>query len=649
MTSVNLVSPNDNGNLYSVRFKEPLVIEPNSNVSLNFAKFKRNGNIFFSKDQTITLTLNGVKPSLKPVAPFTQVNTALDNLGDGAGVLKITKVNPDTGKAGYSVEELDKRIKTLFDNYQLRDTDKPTQFFNYEGIEFDNTNKNLIRIGYIQKNPLNKLQDITLSTNDVKGGAVANGNAYEKTSADAAVSYYDNYALSKEHYNFNYSSPLGIQTVKSRNLIHFKVNKKLSEQGKAVSIGLGSKEIGNSDWTDNTTSNTTALTRGTGATNNSANGTAMSNPAVYAVGSTQMPDADKTDAAAEDNILASFFTIEITGGGGTVPKQLHVYMPKCEGETSTRFTNMSKEIVEMEEVFSTHLSAFMNNTEDQAVELAVETYWLKNSTLNVSDGRFDRMYFRVYNMVGVSSYTNDNLIFDSKRRGKKYGINNQWFQSNGGGAVGTTAITGTNAQKENKINCSLPFNIIMSAQKQGEGFEFVRATSFNKDDDNATATNPQTFINRYSMAFSDELASYLGTKTTTPNINPNFDEPNVVLVQRQDAELVRDTSYSIFMKNLPIKCYRNIQKSYINGNQSSQGFVQPILYDVPTPFADSQIVNVGDGDIVVGTYQPSINKVLTLDNNRLVLNNLDVEIRDTETNEIAKELTGSVINFTISK
>ena len=650
MTSVNLVSPNDNGNLYSVRFKEPLVIEPNSSVSLNFAKFKRNGNISFSKDQFITLKLLGAKPSLKPVAPF-NTNMTLDDLGDGAGVLKIPKINPNTGKSGYSVLELDTQIKTVFDAYQLRDTDKPTQFFKYEGVSIDTTQKNLVRLGYLQQNPLNDLKDITLSTADVKSGAATATNAYEKTSDDAAVSYYDNYALSNEYYNFNYSSPLGIQEIKSRNLIHFKVNRKLATQNKSVALGLWSSDIGNSTWTDNTTTNTGAMTRGTGTSNNSANGTAMTNPAIYGVGDTQTTLANVSVAGTEDAMLASYFTVEITGGGGVSPKSIIISMPKCDGETTKRFTNMNKEIVEMEIVYSQHLSSILGAVDEDhtAVEIAIETYWLRGSPLVSTDGSLDRMFFRLYNMVGYTTQTEANLIFDTKTRGgQKYCIKNNWFQSNAGGAQGLGTFTGTNAEKLSKINASIPFNIIMSAQAKGEGFEFVRATCFNKNDDNATTAHPLTLINRYQMTFSDELANYLGTLTTT-SLDPNFDETSVPLIQRENAELVRDTSYSIFMKNLPIKCYRNIQKSYVNGNQSSQGFVQPILYDVPTPFADSQIINVGNGDIIVGTYQPSINKVLTLDNNRLVINNLDVEIRDTETNEIASEISGSVINFTISK
>ena len=82
-------------------------------------------------------------------------------------------------------------------------------------------------------------------------------------------------------------------------------------------------------------------------------------------------------------------------------------------------------------------------------------------------------------------------------------------------------------------------------------------------------------------------------------------------------------------------------------NVQSSGYAQPIIYDVPTPYANSNIINLGQGDIMVGTFQPNIQKILKLDNNRQVLNSMDVEIRDIETNEIAKGVINSVINFTI--
>tara|TARA_R110002167_G_scaffold84455_4_gene229644 strand:+ start:2077 stop:4029 length:1953 start_codon:yes stop_codon:yes gene_type:complete len=648
MTSVNLVSPEDNGHLYSVRFREPLVIEANSKVNMNFAKFKRNGNLFFSNDQTITLEILGCIPSLKPVAPFAS-NLTLDDLGDGAGVLKIPKINPDTGKAGYSVLELDTRIKTLFDAYQLRDTNKPTQFFHYEGIEVDMLNKNLIRCGYSQQTPQNLMKDITLSTADVKGGGADADNAYTKTSADPDNLYYDNYALSKEHYNFMYNSPYGAGS--DRNLIHFRCNRPIDTLENGVSIGLYSKEIADSTWTDATASNTTALTKGTGATNNSANGTAMTNPMIFAANvATQTANAGVAVAGSVNHVLGSYMTFEITGSAGANPNKLSIYFKKKDAGDTKYFNDMGDDFEGMTRVFTESLTA-IGIPNDANCEFAIETYWIKgNGTARVNTGRTDSMYIRVYNMVGYTNHTEDNLVWDSRSLGRKVGaIEANWFTNYSGGISGNDAMTGDNTVKASKINASLPFNLIMSAQKQGEGFEFVRMAGFNKDDDNANPANPHTFIQRYKMTFSEELANYLGESESINGINPNNSNVNVDSVSREEAEIVRDSSYSIYLKNLPIKCYKNIQQKFQNGNNNSVGFVVPILYDVPTPFADSQIVNMGDGDIIVGTYQPSINKVLDLDNNKMIINNLDVEIRDTITNELSKELSGSVINFTITK
>lgn len=646
MTSVNLVSPENNGHLYSVRFREPLIIEANSKVNMNFAKFKRNGNLFFNNDQTITITIEGCMPSLKPVAPFAS-NVTVDDLGDGAGVLKIPKINPDTGKAGYSVLELDTRIKSLFDSLQLRDTDKPTQFFHYEGIEVDMLNENLIRCGYSQQTPQNLIKDITLSTADVKGGAATADDAYTKTSANPNDLYYDNYALSQEHYNFMYNSPYNTGT--DRNLIHFRCNRQVDTLLNAVSIGLYSKEIADSTWTSATTSNATALTKGTAAANNSANATSMTNPMIFAPNATQTLNNAVGVADAVNHILGSYMTFEITGTAGANPNKLNIYFKKKTAGDSKHFNDMEDDFTGMTRVFSKSLTAIgVPNTAN--AEFAIETYWKTgNGSIRVNTGLTDSMYIRVYNMVGKTNHTEDNLVWDSRSLGRKTGaIEARWFTNYSGGMGGDTAITGTDAVKVSKINASLPFNLIMSAQKQGEGFEFVRMSGFKKTDDNATTTNPHTFIQRYKMEFSEELANYLG-ESKSASINPNNSNVNVDSVSREEAELVRDSSYSIYLKNLPIKCYKNIQQKFQNGNENSVGFVQPILYDVPTPFADSQIVNMGDGDIIVGTYQPSINKVLDLDNNKMIINNLDVEIRDTITNELSKELSGSVVNFTITK
>ena len=108
MTSINLVSPVGNGHTYSVRFREPLVIEANSKVYLNFAKFKRNSSVYFTTDQTIEVILNEVLPTVLPS------DTSVSNSVMGLNSITIPTINPITGQTGYTAKELEKVISDRF-------------------------------------------------------------------------------------------------------------------------------------------------------------------------------------------------------------------------------------------------------------------------------------------------------------------------------------------------------------------------------------------------------------------------------------------------------------------------------------------------------------------------------------------------------
>tara|TARA_R110002074_G_scaffold79036_5_gene178467 strand:- start:325 stop:912 length:588 start_codon:yes stop_codon:yes gene_type:complete len=194
----------------------------------------------------------------------------------------------------------------------------------------------------------------------------------------------------------------------------------------------------------------------------------------------------------------------------------------------------------------------------------------------------------------------------------------------------------------------------MSSQVNGEGFETLELTGWEKVGANSplgTASNasPITLVNSYQLKLSTEIARFLGVNTSD-KYNPNQPEDEVSSITKVNPSNT-DESYSIFLKNLPIRAYKNIQSKAMSSgaNIQSAGYSQPIIHDVPAPYSDSKVINSGSGDILVGTFQPSILKKLDLDNNRMVLNSLDVEIRDIETNEISEGLSGSVINFTIEK
>ena len=157
-------------------------------------------------------------------------------------------------------------------------------------------------------------------------------------------------------------------------------------------------------------------------------------------------------------------------------------------------------------------------------------------------------------------------------------------------------------------------------------------TGFKKNltaDDGGVASNanPITLVQEYSMKCSTEIAKFLGVSQTA-RLNPNMPESIAQRITKTESDQYDDDSYSIFIKNLPIKAYKNIQSKAMSAGNNVQaaGYSQPILHDIPTPYSDSRTINSGSGDVIVGTFQPSIKKTLDLDNNRQVLNSLDVEM-----------------------
>ena len=79
----------------------------------------------------------------------------------------------------------------------------------------------------------------------------------------------------------------------------------------------------------------------------------------------------------------------------------------------------------------------------------------------------------------------------------------------------------------------------------------------------------------------------------------------------------------------------DIFKKTLEKNKNEKKF---IFYDGP-PFATGK---PHYGHILAGSIKDTICR-------HAQFNNLDVEIRDTITNELSKELSGSVVNFTITK
>ena len=638
MTSVNLVSPTDNGHVYSVRFKEPLVIEPKSSVYLNFAKFKRNANIYFTNAQTITLTLTDVLPTHLP-STSTTANSVLET-----STITIPTINPDTGTSGYSPKELEQYISTQLNALRLKTNGtSPSQFFNYTAY-FQNQDNNKIRIGYVANLP--EKTDMTIhATHKRDAGVGLDYDLFLKTSDDQAGNLiYDSYAFSAEHYSSFYTGDIDTDN-SGRNLISFSTNTNIGSQTGGIAVALTSLEIadsleGGADWTEYATHATTSFTHGDDAQYNAsaAPNTPLTNPILFqsnTLGAIRF--ANITTAINRLAVPQGFFTIEITGTNNTKPNYLNVFYggSRPAGRHLLALSHSGDAINYMKRIASIPLQDLTSiPLADTKAKFSFELYQYAST----ESGAGRRTAIRVFNNINTPLNNSSTLIFDSQ---KAIGTFSSAFFTN-------KVLAGTDAQKAQQLNAQLPFSLGFFAQSKNQGIEFCRTSCYEKDDNNADGNNPLSVIRDYKMTFSNELGRYLGQTTTFP-LNPNSNETDADKVEKLNGDQHENESYSIFLKDLPIKNFKNIQSNPMGAgkNVQSSGYAQPIIYDVPTPYANSNIINLGQGDIMVGTFQPNIQKILKLDNNRQVLNSMDVEIRDIETNEIAKGVINSVINFTI--
>lgn len=662
MTSINLVSPVDNGHTYSVRFREPLVIEANSKVYLNFAKFKRNSSIYFNTDQTIEVVLNEVLPTVLPAAAGT-ANTVM-----GTNSITIPVINPLTNQSGYTASQLEQVINERLGgdpevaaDYGIRAVaGVPKQMMLYNPV-YERQDYSKIAIGWYKDYNILDLPSWLGLSGAHNFGMAENGigDVCVKTSADAGADpadlYYDCFGMSKQTYDFSYQSALSPNS-ENHNLIEFQANMSVGEQVGSIFMGLSSHEIadslkaGGDDWTayaDGSSDN--SFTHGTTGTQTSSSGRTLLVPILYKPNSSDALQSSASVADKAASVPQAFLGIEITGSSQPDGNKQMLNIWRASNYTTRHNapTRAAAEINRMIKVWSCPMASLLEGADANNVNarFALQTYWAEGFQASTND----KLEFRLFNLINSNYVDNTNLIYDSKN-------SIRWLTYNFFRQKGLTTInTGTDAQKAQKANSQIPFNVLMSAQKVGEGFETLKMAGWEKTGTNSplgTATNnsPITLVQAYQFKISSELARFVGVNESD-KYNPNLPENQVSSIVKEDADQHTDESYSIFLKNLPISAYKNIQSKAMSAgnNVQSAGYAQPIIHDVPTPYSDSKVINSGTGDIIVGTFQPSIQKKLDLDNNRQVLNSLDVEIRDIESNVIAEGLSGSVINFTIEK
>jgi len=646
MTSVNLISPTGKGELYKVRFKTPLEIEKNSKVYLNFASFTRNQKIFFDTDQTITFDTNDlvVVPN-RTEALFNTVNS--NKILETNGIT-IPKKNSGTGDAGYTVTELREFIQTEMNKLQKKNDNSKSIFYNYEFIGTDTAGtsiyKNKIPLGWILNDDRGNYTPVTLRANIGLGGGTqidAQGEnfTYVKTSDTAVlnqivVPVYDNFGISNEVYNHNQALS-NTDNIDKHNIIIFKTATNIDDMGGCVSLGLIPSEVLDGTW-----STWTNRPKGQAATNN---GGADCNPPIYVSGRTKTTLAERTAATrTRQGKLGAFLEVQITDPqyanevGTNMGRRVRISVARNTNNdvnlTTGTFKNtkMDFNVVRMIQVASFSLDKIMNNVTSRKLQLGLQMYFDSSNNYWGNDlPSARRWYYRLYNFTDNLNVNSDNIIFDSRIQG--HYLTGTFFNMD---FVDNQGIMGS------IIKAQRGFNLIMSAQAKGDGFENVTVKQINRED--ATNNSPTTQIQRYSMSFSSELAGYVGT-AKTELLSPNTTDENPQLYYLNELlEEWNNRIYSIYLKGLPITNYKNVE------DEEKSGYSKPIIYDVPAPYSN---VNTDDstGGTITGVFQPNFPKILNLRNNKIIINEIDVEIRNGYTDRIIKGLEKSVINFTIQE
>lgn len=628
--NINLLSPtkNDNGFNYNVRFRENIKFKPNAKVYLNYATFSRESEVQFTEDQKITISDLQILPELVPQTPFGNNDLTTKEI-------TIPVVNPLTNKSGYTFDQLQQvigerfqtllsgqnqsKIYTAFDDHTAVDTATRDV-----GIGFYIDKDELVSIAHFNADATNRRDGNTTATDD-----------YVKTSANGdktspAYTYgYDNYGLSETHY-FHPFVKCSSQP-ETNSIVSCEVNKSIEDLTGAVTFGLYSSE-----YAGNAGDSNTERTTGSGSTTG-----ASANP--------QVTKGNVSRSIGNVNYLqatiAAFLTVEITPLTSSTDANPANRIDRTANANSvilrvaksavannsniSSWTGINTNIQGMRQLVRFGNRALANGDNSLHIKVVLQTYYSNDEADLHTNNR--KLYFRLINQTLGGSITDpSNILYDSKN--SNMFIPMAFFNGQ--------AITGSNAKKTDLINSRIPFNIIASAQSQNEGFTTLQYSEFDKTD--GTSANPLSIIMNYKLNYTEQLARYVGDNGSH-NLYPNTCEMESEFVHIPNFRLDwLNDSYSILIKNLPIRNFKN------TGVEANGGFGKAILANVPAPFNESVEQTIDNRKVLTGLYQPSYPVVLELNNpSAFETNNFDVSIVNIRTEEEVQELIKSNVSFTI--
>ncbi len=528
-------------------------------------------------------------------------------------------------------------------------------------------------------------------------GVVYNGEAcaYVKTSATVmdtstagqSAKVYDSYAMAQTHYrhtDMDDATPAG-----KSNIMEFttlRTLKEMSDDRAGIAFGLDSLEVANGfnegGDGDAYPLNEPYRTRGT-ANQYGAGGKFFYNPkqSFYNIAEADGNSVVDNGVGGSKKVPTALITITISAEGdaaglGAGNLAVEVYARSNKGGSANAgsinqnglggmrsihdHSTPKGTIANKNKFFTSKLMRYrLDNKgldENSPVSIGFQTYFDPNDPAFGTSQQ--RLNYRVLNLhtLDMSKPIREqksSIIYDSSN--SRSADNNNYFKPTTFGKCENNSRvnykSGTQAQAYNKIrSMGAPFTPIVFSNCVGHGFQDIVYRGVPKgvvggvDYD----ARPLTMYNKYYLTASEEMAetfristevnSKLVLPTDTFQFSPNTSVPQQNTTFTDLSRGWRSKSYSIFLKGLPLNNYKNTT------SHRSGGFGKQILANVPIPFKDS----LEHFDIkTTGVYSPNTPIVSELYNQDLVVNKLEVNIKDMATDKDATEIENSVINLTI--
>lgn len=536
----------------------------------------------------------------------------------------------------------------------------------------------------------------TAHASTTKNGVVFDGQpcAYVKTSANVmdtstagqSAKVYDSYAMAQTHYrhtDMDDATPAGKSNIMS--LTTLRTIKEMSDDRAGIAFGLDCLEVANglNEGGDGVYPlNEPYRTHGT-ADQYGAGGNFYYNPkqSFYNIATADGLSVVDNGVGGKKKVPTALITVIISAegdqnGNGAGNLAVEVYARTSIGGDAQTGSISQNGLGAMRSIHdhSTPKGNVANNNqfflkrlfrkrmdnigldEDSPLSVGFQTYFDPNDPAFGTSQQ--RLQYRVVNlhtldMTRPIREQNSSIIYDSVY--SKYADNNNYFKpTTFGKCENNTRInykSGTQAQAYNKIrSMGAPFTPIVFSNCVGHGFQdiFYRGVPKGVVDGVDYDARPLTMYNKYYLTATEEMAetfristeinSKLVLPTDTFQFSPNTSVPQQNTTFTDLSRGWRSKSYSIYLKGLPLNNYKNTT-SHRNG-----GFGKQILANVPIPFKDS----LEHFDIkTTGVYSPNTPIVSELYNQDLVVNKLEVNIKDMATDKDATEIENSVINLTI--